>query len=158
MEKHLIASRIQTPDGTILWSRSVHDYVAYEDSKTGEIYVLDGGSDYQRTSINVVPAKDISVYSTAKWGTLRNFIIRNTILLDADLRPTGERGYVRLSSMSDAHLESLKTYLNAHEGDFKLYKYIIKEQKYRAKNSITIPEHDYTNELVQNIDVSNIKG
>ena len=30
-ERFMIANRIQTPDGTILWSRHRHDYVEYED-------------------------------------------------------------------------------------------------------------------------------
>ena len=32
-ELFMIANRIQTPDGTILWSRYRHDYVAYDDAK-----------------------------------------------------------------------------------------------------------------------------
>jgi hypothetical protein len=71
MEKKVIASRIQTPDGTILWSRHTHDYVAYEDKKTGEVYMLDGGTDYMKTSVNQVPAKNVSIYNTAKWKTRR---------------------------------------------------------------------------------------
>ena len=31
-ERFMIANRIQTPDGTILWSRYRHDYVAYDDA------------------------------------------------------------------------------------------------------------------------------
>ena len=88
MEKKVIASRIQTPDGTILWSRHTHDYVAYEDAKTGEVYMLDGGIDYMRTSVNQIPAKNVSIYNTAKWKTLRNFIIRSTMLLDENKKPT----------------------------------------------------------------------
>ena len=61
-EPFLIANRIQTPDGTILWSRYTHDYLEYQDDN-GETYVLDGGTDYQRGSVNKVPAKDLSAKS-----------------------------------------------------------------------------------------------
>ena len=57
----LIANRIQTPDGTILWSRFTHDCVFYEDAN-GERYMLDGGNDlYRRVSDNVEKAKDVSI-------------------------------------------------------------------------------------------------
>lgn len=154
MEKRLIANRIKTPDGTILWSRSVHDFVAYEDTKTGERYILDGGTEYTHGSINKIPAKDVSIYSTAKWKTLRNYIIRNTLLLDSNGNQTGESGYVRLSNMSDAHLVNLKEYLELRGSGSKLVQYIKKEQAYRKKNGISIPEHDYTPELVKSIEVA----
>ena len=152
MEKELIASRIKTPDGTILWSRHVHDYVAYQDSKTGEVYILDGGTDYFKTSINVVPAKNVCIFSTAKWKTLRNYIIRYTQLLDKNRQPTGKSGFVRLSNMSDEHLNNLLDYLIEYGDNEKLQKYVIKEQRYRLANAIRIREHDYTSELVENIE------
>ena len=152
MEKKVIASRIQTPDGTILWSRHTHDYVVYEDTKTGEVYMLDGGTDYMKTSVNQVPAKNVSIYNTAKWKTRREFIIRYTTLLDENKQPTGKSGFVRLSNMSDAHLADLKKYLTERGTGIEMIEYIKKEQKYRKENGISIPEHDYTLELVDCIE------
>ena len=40
-EPFLIANRIQTPDGTILWSRHRHDYLEYQDDN-GETFELIG--------------------------------------------------------------------------------------------------------------------
>lgn len=148
MEKKVIASRIQTPDGTIIWSRHVHDYIEYQDTITGEIYMLDGGTDYMKTSVNQVPAKNVSIYNTAKWKTLRDFIIRNTMLLDENKKPTFKTGFVRLSNMSDEHLVDLKEYLSERGIRKEMVDYIKKEQKYRKANGISIPEHDYTPELV----------
>lgn len=56
----LIYSAIRTPDGTILQSRNRHDFISYTD-KNGETYMIDGGLDYRRQSINKEPATDISV-------------------------------------------------------------------------------------------------
>ena len=152
MEKKVIASRIQTPDGTILWSRHVHDYIKYQDTITGEVYMLDGGTDYMKTSVNQVPAKNVSIYNTAKWKTLRDFIIRNTMLLDENKKPTFKTGFVRLSNMSDEHLVDLKEYLSERGIRKEMVNYIKKEQKYRKANGISIPEHDYTPELVDCIE------
>ena len=67
----LIANRIQTPDGTILWSRHTHDCVFYEDAN-GETYMLDGGNEhYRRTSGNNEPAKDVSIYDDVNWDIQR---------------------------------------------------------------------------------------
>ena len=153
MEKKVIASRIQTPDGTILWSRHTHDYVAYEDTKTGEVYMLDGGTDYMKTSVNQVPAKNVSIYNTAKWKTRREFIIRYTALLDENKQPTGKSGFVRLSNMSDAHLVDLKKYLAERQIALEMRLNILKEIAYRKFHGISIPEHDYTPELVDCIEL-----
>ena len=59
-----VYSAIQTPDGTILESFNRHDYVTHEDTVSGEHYMLDGGLEYTRGSVNKVQAKDLSVYTT----------------------------------------------------------------------------------------------
>lgn len=53
----LLVNKIITPDGTVLESRSVHDYVAHTDAN-GEEYMVDGGLEYIRRNINKIPAKD----------------------------------------------------------------------------------------------------
>lgn len=75
--KKLIRSAIRTPDGTVLESRHSHDCRTHLDNN-GETYMLDGGIDYQRGSINKEPAIDVSLYDdqpheiqreVIKWGT-----------------------------------------------------------------------------------------
>lgn len=64
-EPELIYSAWKTPDGTILHSKHRHDYVEHFDSKSKEVYALDGGCEYVRCTINKVPPVNLSVYSNA---------------------------------------------------------------------------------------------
>jgi len=50
-----IASFLITPDGTKLQSYHVHDYKTHTDAN-GEEYMLDGGCEYTRRSVNKEPA------------------------------------------------------------------------------------------------------
>lgn len=69
--KELIVSRIKTPDGTILTSKSVHDYVSHEDTN-GEFYFLDGGTEYQRMTVNTQQAEDLSLFTDDPFEEIRN--------------------------------------------------------------------------------------
>lgn len=73
-----LRNAIRTPDGTVLESKHRHDYREHLDTATGELYFIDGGLAYTRTSVNKVPAEDISTYvgdnyedtrRIFKWGT-----------------------------------------------------------------------------------------
>jgi len=74
----IVCNRIRTPDGTILESRTVHDYRTYKDSN-GHTYMVDGGTAYlRRTVIKESPYTELSVYSddpheevreVLTWGT-----------------------------------------------------------------------------------------
>lgn len=75
--RNLLVSAIITPDGTRLESRHRHDYKTHTDAN-GEEYMIDGGLDYVRRSVNKERAVDAFVYSddthevireSFKWGT-----------------------------------------------------------------------------------------
>ena len=75
--RKLLVNAIITPDGTRLQSMNTHDYVTHTDAN-GEEYMLDGGLNYIRRSVNKEPATDASVYSddpheiirtVFNWGT-----------------------------------------------------------------------------------------
>lgn len=57
----ILRNAIMTPDGTYLRSYDRHDYKTYLDKLTDEVYMVDGGNDYIRRSINKVPAEDLTV-------------------------------------------------------------------------------------------------
>ena len=73
---NLIYNAIRTPDGTILESRSVHDFVGYTDAN-GKFYAADGGleylkrcgdSDYEELSLTL--EDDFSkIRECVRWGT-----------------------------------------------------------------------------------------
>lgn len=130
----LLVSRIQTPDGTILESRNRHDYVTHDDAN-GESYMLDGGSSYQRRSVNNTPAKDVSIYTNSPYKDIRENMCR------------GGRGklgnlplkYVPYYKMSNAWLEACIAYNIQHEtGDFNILYEL--ELAYREERNIFIPD------------------
>ena len=138
MEKKLILSRIQTPDGTILTSYHRHDYITYDD-KNGETYMLDGGNDYQRVSQNIEPFIDLSVWSDAPFEIIRQNYHRGG---------RGKNGFqplkwVAMCDMSDEWLKACIEY-NEKLGMGKSFanKMYEKELGYRKDHNITILEND----------------
>jgi len=136
MEKRLILSQIQTPDGTILTSYHVHDYVTHLD-KNGEEYMLDGGNEYQRYNICKEPFKDLSIWSDAPYEVIRENYHRGGRGKNGDQPLT----WVPLSKMSDSWLKACIEY-NDERGmgkSFANYMYL-KEIKYRKRMEIKIEE------------------
>lgn len=146
-EKKLVANRIQTPDGTILWSRFGHDFIIYKDAN-GVEYMLDGGNNYQRSYDEreypeEFKSKNISIYDDAPWEVQRDFRLRGTF--DKD----GNRVWVPMSKLSDSHLENIiKDDAEYYDRTDTIW---TRELEYRKENNITVAEHGYENEWVSNI-------
>lgn len=104
MERKLIYRAIITPDGTKLVSRHVHDYVSYIDSVSGEEYIIDGGLDYFRTSVNHVEAELIEIYEDDKIEVIREHLERGTF------DGSGNRVYKLLKDLDTSHLENILLY------------------------------------------------
>jgi len=125
-EKFLIYSAIRTPDGTILESKHVHDYVTYLD-KNEETYVLDGGTEYIRRSINIVEAEDLSLYSDAPFEQLREVITRGSRGKDGKQPIT----YIKLKDIDDEYLNALIEYEEINRPQNKYLPFYKQEKIYR---------------------------
>lgn len=102
LPRQMYASRIRTPDGTILQSFHRHDYKEYQDAN-GETYMIDGGIDYIRSSINKVPAEYLTVYVDDPFEVKREVPVWGTY---------GKSGkeslrWVSVAEMEDKHIEAL---------------------------------------------------
>lgn len=132
-ERRIVLNRIQTPDGTILTSRNVHDYVTHVDKITGEEYMVDGGHEYLRRNVNKIEATDMTLYDDSPFEIIRE---------NYDWGTYGKDGkqalkFVKLSEMSDSHINALlgKKYVKGFVREL-----IEKESLYRIENNITITE------------------
>lgn len=137
-EPRLILSRIQTPDGTILTSYHRHDYVTHIDAN-GETYILDGGNDYQRTSVNIEPYKDLSIWSDAPYEIIRENFHRGGRGKNGD-EPLK---WIPLSKMSDEWIKNCIEY-NDKLGMSKSYATYLyyKEIRYRQRMEIEIKDDE----------------
>jgi hypothetical protein len=111
MDRHLLVSAIITPDGTRLESEHRHDYKSHVDNN-GETYMIDGGTDYIRRSVNKIPCRDAFIYSDDSHVTIRENFKWGTYGKD------GEGPFERktLSTLEDAHIQAILelSYLKPH--------------------------------------------
>lgn len=97
----LIRNAIRTPDGTILTSRTRHDFVSHTDAN-GDKYVLDGGLDYRRMLGDNLHGghDDLSVYSDDSFAKKRLAAMWGTRGIKGDQPLT----YKRVADMDTDHL------------------------------------------------------
>lgn len=135
--KQLLYNAVLTPDGTILQSRSRHDYIEYKDKVSGEIYILDGGLEYQRMSINKAPAENLAVYTSDLHCKIREVFTWGTYGRDG-LQP---KKYVLLKLLTDEHLAAIlrtQTHLPA-----EMQKVFSDEILFRDLNDCNVTEEGY---------------
>jgi len=99
--KKLIQNKWQTPDGTILISKYIHDYVEYTD-KNGEYYMVDGGNHYIRKSVNKKKMKDLCIYSDGSFETDR-FLLWG-INYDKNMKRLPETQFVPIKDLNTDHI------------------------------------------------------
>lgn len=98
---NLISNSLVTPDGTIITSKSRHDYVTHTD-KNGKEYMVDGGLDYLRRSAHG-DERDASAYDDAPHELQR-------VLLEWGTYGKGGKEalrYVPIREMSTAHIKAV---------------------------------------------------
>jgi hypothetical protein len=96
---NIIRNALQTPDGTILESKSRHDYKEYEDTVSGKIYIIDGGLDYFHRSVHSDQV-DLSATLDNDHEVVREAMTWGTYGINGDQPLT----YVKLKDMSLAHI------------------------------------------------------
>lgn len=99
--KKLIFNAIQTPDGTILESKSRHDCVFYTDNN-GKDYMIDGGLEYIRCSANG-DEKILSLYDDEPHS------IQRTLLKWGSYGKNGDEAlkFIPVGNMSTDHIENV---------------------------------------------------
>lgn len=97
----LIRNALRTPDGTIIESKSRHDYVTHKDAN-GKTYMIDGGLAYVRCSANgdeemmavTLAEPHEEVREACSWGTY-------------GINGDQPLSYKKLCDMSDAHINAV---------------------------------------------------
>lgn len=137
MKEELLVNMWETPDGTLLQSKYVHDYVTHVD-KNGDTYMVDGGTEYIRTSVNDEPLKNRCLYSNSPFEEIRKYMCRGTF------NSKGHRIWVPLDKMTNEHVKNCITYNeNLGHGEDIITECYRKELKYREDNNIYIEVSTY---------------
>lgn len=155
IKRHKIYSGLLTPDGTLLSSVNRHDYVTHED-KNGKHYMLDGGTDYIRCSVNG-DEKFISVFLDEPIEKTREVTARSGYGAPDEPDYGTRWRCARLCEMSDQWVEASIDYVG-HELLKKQYQ---DELDYRKENNIIIKDngqqyHPDWGTCWSNIDLSKI--
>ena len=131
---HMISNGLQTPDGTIIYSRTRYDYVTHRDAN-GREYTIDGGLYYVRSSawgdeqLMTVTTEDDheQVREACVWGTYG-------INGDQPLQ------HKKLADMDRDHINAvLETYPQMHGG---IKTAMLNELEYRRNNDEKCNERD----------------
>jgi len=118
MERQIVYNGLKTPDGTIINSVHRHDYVTHED-KNGKHYMIDGGLDYVRRSVNG-DEETITIYADDEFETVRQYFRwgRN---YDKDKNLLPKTEWVILKDITDYHLDALCIYEKVPKWVTKLF-------------------------------------
>lgn len=105
MNEVIIRNAIMTPDGTYLRSYHRHDYKEHKDALTGETYIVDGGYDYLRRSINTIPPISLDVYLSDPFEMIREAFVWKSYGKNYEHLPDGI--YIKLCDMTTEHIRAI---------------------------------------------------
>ena len=122
--REILSNKMRTPDGTVLHSTHRHDYVTHTDAN-GKEYMLDGGLDYVRRSVNG-DEKLLTVWSDDNHEMIRVAVKWGTFGKQSD-QPLK---YVTIADMTTGHLQAC---LDTQKSIMRpaLYKVMQDELEYR---------------------------
>lgn len=129
--RHLVYNAIQCPDGTILNSRSRHDFQRHV-QEDGREYYVDGGLSYQRIGYSDMEYKNISVYSDDPIEDIREVFLW-TRRLDENNEMLPEPEHLLLKEISNSHLDALIEWVSDGYPAF-IYDIFVREKQYREEN------------------------
>ena len=130
---NIIASKIITPDGTLLQSFSQHDCKIHDDLN-GNLYGIDGGTVYQRIIGDVDDLEIICITDEDDFEVIRQEMYWGTYGKNSD-QPAR---FVYLHEMSNDHIAAiLDTQKHLPEWKINIFK---KELDYRQENNIYIKD------------------
>ncbi len=125
---YCLYNAIKTPDGTVLWCQSGHDYQTHEDKISGETYMNDGLGYMIRRSVNTVPYEDLSIHLSDPFEKVRTAKFWGSYGKDGN-QP---KRMMALEEMEDSHIKAILETQKRLEGT-ELQKIFIKELEYRAQ-------------------------
>lgn len=129
----ILVNKIQTPDGTILESKHRHDYVSHTDAN-GEYYMVDGGKDYLKRSINIIPAIDLTIIDDGSHELRRQYLTWGNNY-DKDMNRLPETIYNPIMNMTSDHIQAILDGGWAKNNPF--YEELFKEElKFRINDSV----------------------
>lgn len=128
---NMIASKIVTPDGTILQSFYRHDFKSHKDLN-GKEYCIDGGLDYQRIIGDISDLEIIQITDEDNFEVIRQEMYWGTYGKDG----TEKFKYIYLNEMEKLHIIAvLETQQQLPKWKHDLLR---KELDYRLKNNISL--------------------
>ena len=128
MERELLHNSIQCPDGTILVSRSRHNFVAHT-QEDGRGYFTDGGLSYNRVGYSDEEFIDLCVYSDDDHTKIREHFDWGSYGINGD-EPLK---YILLKDITEGHLDALIDYCKTGYPS-KILKVFKDEKEYRNNN------------------------
>lgn len=135
--KVIIRNAIITPDGTYLRSYHRHDYVEHLDKFTGEIYIVDGGNEYLRRSINTSPAEDLTVYLSDPFDVVREAFVWKSYGKNYE-HPHGI--YIKLCDITTDHIRAILLTQRQIKGSF--VEMLFKKELVLRTGTLTLGEND----------------
>lgn len=103
MRNLLVYNAIRTPDGTVLESTHKHDCKVYLDTVSNEEYMVDGGNNYTRRYVNVVPYEELSLCISDDHDKVREYFTWGSRGKNADQPLTK----IKLKDLTEDHIEAI---------------------------------------------------
>lgn len=132
----ILFNAIKTPDGTVISSRHVHDYVVHVDSITGKLYGVDGGASYLKRTGDMGECEDLSIVDSMDFSQIRKKFHWGSYGKDGDQKVL----FRPLESISNSHLNAILENVRFGFGS-KFKEWFEQELEYRKKENIFIGEY-----------------